>query len=77
MSHTDEVNASLPFIPMTDDEYVQKQGFRCPYCREHTVEGVGGVEIDAGFATQEVRCNSCERAWIDRYRLMGYDPAGD
>lgn len=77
MSHTDEANASLPATPMTDDEYVQTQGLRCPYCRERDVEGVGGVEIDAGYATQEVRCNSCERHWIDRYHLMGYDPAGD
>ncbi|MDE0855309.1 MAG: hypothetical protein OSA97_12890 [Nevskia sp.] len=50
---------------MTDDEYVQTQGLRCPYCREHDVEGVGGVEIDAGYATQEVRCNKL-RARLDR-----------
>jgi transposase-like protein len=77
MSHTDEATASLPAAPMTDDEYVQTQGLRCPYCREHDVEGVGGVEIDAGGAIQEVRCTSCERNWIDRYHLMGYDPTGD
>lgn len=77
MSHTDEANASLPATPMTDDEYVQTQGLRCPYCRKNEVEGVSGVEIDAGVATQEIRCNGCERYWIDRYHLMGYDPVGD
>ena len=77
MPHTDEANASFPAEPMTDDEYVQTQGLRCPYCREHEVEGVGGVEVDAGYATQEVHCTSCNRYWTDRYHLMGYEPAGD
>ncbi len=77
MSHTDEANASLPATPMTDDEYVQTQGLRCPYYRAHDIEGVRGIEIDVGIATQEMRCRRCARYWIDRYHLMGYDPAGD
>lgn len=57
--------------PMTDKEYVQTGGVRCPYCRSTNVEGQS-IDVDAGEATQEMGCNDCNAEWVDCYKLVGY-----
>ena len=63
--------------PLSDQQYVRSKGLRCPFCRACDIEGLAGLDIDAGVATQEVRCNACQRFWTDIYRLSGYQPASD
>ena len=58
--------------PMTDSEYVEGGGGKCPFCRGEDIEGIDGVEIDSGTAWQRVYCAGCERTWQDSYRLVGY-----
>ncbi len=48
--------------------YVKEGGSRCLNCGEHDIEG-DSVEIDAGAATQGVRCNVCGHYWVDEYTL--------
>lgn len=55
----------------TDEEYVAKAGCRCPACGSDDING-DGVEIGAGYATQECGCNQCDAEWMDTYRLTGY-----
>jgi len=60
---------------MTQKQYVKSDGVRCPYCNGGNIEGES-VEIDAGGASQEVRCLDCDKAWLDVYKLTGYLPVG-
>lgn len=57
--------------PMSQDEYVQNKGVKCPFCGDYDVQG-GPVEVDAGSATQEMDCLTCEKTWKDVYKLTGY-----
>lgn len=77
MARTDEADASSPRKPMSERQYVRSKGLRCPFCRACDVEGLAGLDIDAGTASQEVRCNACQRFWTDFYRLSGYQAASD
>jgi transposase-like protein len=74
MAHTDEATASSSSKAMTERQYVRSKGLRCPFCKSSDIEGTG-VDVDAGFATQDIRCNDCERCWTDHYRLSGYQAA--
>lgn len=56
---------------MSDQEYVEKGGCTCPFCGSDDIEG-GPFNADAGYATQEVSCNECDRSWEDQYKLTGY-----
>ncbi|MDT0498597.1 hypothetical protein RM530_14700 [Algiphilus sp. W345] len=63
--------------PLSDHQYIRSKGLRCPFCRARDVEGQAGLDIDAGVAPQEVRCNACQRFWTDIYLLAGYQAASD
>jgi hypothetical protein len=52
--------------------YVTGGGTRCPYCGDDGLSGEH-VEIDAGFAWQEVDCSACGASWHDLYTLTGID----
>jgi len=59
---------------LTDEQkqdYITARGARCPYCRCEDIEG-SSVEIDAGYASQEITClnDKCRRSWTDVYRLI-------
>lgn len=56
---------------LSDAEYVEKGGCTCPFCGSDDIEG-GPFNADAGYATQEVSCNECDRSWEDQYNLTGY-----
>lgn len=57
--------------PMTDTEYLQAGGNKCPFCESDQVEG-SEINIDTKSAWQEVRCNDCGGDWNDLYQLVGY-----
>lgn len=61
-------------LPMTQKQYLKRDGTCCPYCRCDSVSG-GPVEVNGGAATQEVGCDTCMATWTDTYVLIGYAPA--
>jgi hypothetical protein len=61
---------------MTDEEYVAVNGCHCPVCRSREIEG-GETDMGGSHATQECSCNACESAWVDVYKLIGYDQLSD
>lgn len=60
---------------LSDAEYAKQGGYVCPFCGSINIEGVAGVDVEGGSATQEIRCTNCDRAWQDVYRLIGYQSA--
>ena len=60
--------------PMSDEQYVEYIGTKCPFCRSTQTTG-GEVEIDDGVARQVVSCDYCDKEWTDSYSLTGYTPA--
>ena len=56
---------------MTNQEYLDNCGTKCPYCGSHDITG-GAVQIEAGSAWQDVICNSCDKEWQDTYTLTGF-----
>ena len=54
-----------------EEMYISRCGVHCPVCDSDDIEG-GPVEIDAGYASQEVMCNNCGADWVDGYTLTGY-----
>jgi len=60
-----------PELLLTPGEYAKKRGLECPRCHSHDLEGAE-VEIDAGWATQDIICNECHSTWTDLYTLAGY-----
>ncbi|MDD5713116.1 MAG: hypothetical protein PHY31_10235, partial [Smithellaceae bacterium] len=50
--------------------YLAKHGEYCPYCESDQIGG-GPVEIDAGYAHQDIFCLSCEKGWMNEYTLTG------
>jgi transcription elongation factor Elf1 len=54
-------------IQRLKDKYL-KRSHRCLNCGSEDIEG-GSVTINAGGATQDIRCNKCESSWTDLYVL--------
>lgn len=50
--------------------YLDNNGIKCPFCDSDDIEGTCGVDVDAGVATQDIKCNECEKTWSDVYRLV-------
>ena len=51
-------------------KYIEGGGVACPFCGSENIEG-GSVEIDCGFANQNVGCADCGAEWLDYYVLNG------
>ena len=65
---------SADSLPMSDVDYVAHGGNRCPFCGSEEIEG-SEVNIDSGYALQEVICQTCDSMWSDVYKLTGYNPS--
>jgi len=63
---------------MTDKDYSENGGNRCPVCRSDKVES-GNIEADGAAAWSNCSCGECGAEWVDIYSLVGYtelvDPA--
>mgnify|MGYP001161685594 CR=1 FL=1 len=55
-----------------EKKYVESKGVRCPYCKSEDIEG-GFIEVNAGVAQQNIRCNNCGEEWTDTYTLNGIE----
>ena len=60
---------------MTDEENVNTEGGRCPWCKSDQITGED-IDYHGGTLTQEMNCNNpeCEKSWSDTYKLVGYEP---
>lgn len=66
--------------PMSQEEYVQYRGGRCPTCHGGDVktnvpdeEGNIVTITLAGWAFVLCQCKSCHATWDERYVLKGYE----
>lgn len=53
-------------------EYIENGGNACPFCGEGNFD-CGSIDIEAGFAFQNLRCSNCNRSWHDIYTLTGVE----
>ena len=58
--------------PMTDKQYCSCKGMICPYCRSKDVSA-GAIDVDADAMTQWMGCDTCEKRWLDVYKLQGWE----
>ena len=61
-------------MTLTNMEYIESQGTNCPHCRGTNLQGIDGVEVDAGKAEQHIRCMDCDETWWDVYELIAWEP---
>lgn len=62
---------------MTDEQYLAKGGNVCPFCGSEEISGEGSVQVDSNEAWQTIVCRSCDKEWMDVYRLIGYSHSYD
>lgn len=55
----------------TNKEYVELDGTRCPACNSTQLEG-GSIDVDQGYAWQEIYCHDCHLEYQDVYELRSY-----
>ncbi len=61
-------------MTITDKEYVDSAGLKCPICKKtETVRIVGPIEVAGGVGWQDCICKACDAKWTDDYRLIGYN----
>jgi len=61
--------------PLTEQQkaaYLEVRGACCPRCQSDEISG-GHVEINDGFAWQNVDCKACGAEWQDVYSLTSVD----
>lgn len=56
---------------MTEQEYRELGGGRCPYCHSDNITG-DAIEVDGSIAWQPVSCDDCGKDWEENYSLIGY-----
>lgn len=57
---------------MTDKEYVDRGGCKCPVCSSSNINS-GFMEADGVASWCNVRCGFCGSNWVDMYELKGFD----
>jgi hypothetical protein len=57
--------------PLTDKEYVAKDGGACPNCRGGDVTS-SDQRIDGPGGHTDCECATCGATWTDHYTLVGY-----
>ncbi len=50
-------------------EYLEHQGFACPFCGSWDIEG-GSMDFEAGEIAQRISCHDCNERWTDVYKLV-------
>ena len=58
---------------MTDEEYIQQAGSKCPFCLSNQVSA-DRPEADGDYAWAECSCGDCRMQWSDVYTLTGFTP---
>jgi transcription elongation factor Elf1 len=62
---------SEPEVPGTRERYIEHPYF-CPFCEHRAIEA---TKLDAfeNLVFQQVRCDGCEKEWVDTYELIDYE----
>ena len=61
---------------LTEKEYVDISGSRCPFCNSENIEG-GNMDYYGSGVSQEVLCLDCGKRWMDDYSLTGFTEIED
>ena len=51
------------------EQYLRDGGVKCPYCESMDIVVYAAGESEEGIKTEPVRCDNCQREWVDVYRL--------
>jgi hypothetical protein len=57
---------------MTDQEYVNEGGSKCPFCGDKRLD-LGDFYTEGAQAWRKITCTRCQRWWNDTYILEGFD----
>jgi hypothetical protein len=60
-------------LPMTDEEYVAKEGERCPYCGSPRIEATA-EDFGIGDDSFYIYCWDCKKSHRAAYKLVGWLP---
>lgn len=66
-----EIEKARAAAPMTNKEYVEDEGAKCPVCKSTQIEG-DAIDISGKNAYQPCGCNDCGASWMSEYVLTGY-----
>lgn len=58
--------------PMTQVNYLQHHGRRCPWCHTADVQRFYPYDEPSSFMTANVRCKSCGSDWVETHTISGY-----
>ncbi len=59
-------------MAMTNKEYVDEQGQKCPSCRSERINS-SYHSMGGAFLTNECYCRDCEASWFETYQLIEYE----
>ena len=64
-------------MPMTNQEYIDKDGQYCPFCESSNIQITS--ELNEGIIKiwQSCKCNECNKQWNDVYMLVKYEEIKD
>jgi DNA-directed RNA polymerase subunit RPC12/RpoP len=57
--------------PMTDQEYVNEGGSKCPFCGDKRLDA-DTFQFDTAQAWRKITCTRCDRWWDETYILEGW-----
>jgi len=56
---------------MTEKEYIESGGTKCPICQSNNLSADGQIISDGLSAWGLVECHNCGAKWNDVYELIG------
>ncbi len=60
-------------MAMTNEEYIQEKGFKCPFCNSRDVEDNFPCLSEKDLTlTLTVKCGSCYKQWNEVYTFTHY-----
>lgn len=65
----------MPITEREKEEYVEKKGIHCPYCKSDSLFSNYMFQSDGGHAWQDVECIDCKKRWKDVYVLGSIEEA--
>ena len=72
-NQTTVIGRMIEFLEKKQHEAYSLYGFlKCPYCESKDIE-TGESKAYPETATQEMRCNDCNKNWVKTYGLNGYE----
>lgn len=60
-------------MEMTNDQYIEEGGNRCPACNSGNISAESMFESDSAGGWRKVVCYDCNARWNDIYVLVGYE----